>query len=56
MAGTGTVDPATPLGGLTMAAGATAIVAGSAIFGAKDYGAAIAAIRKSAADASMAKP
>ncbi len=32
----------------TVAAGATAIVAGSAIFGAKDYGAAIAAIRKSA--------
>lgn len=32
-----------------IAAGATAIVAGSAIFGAKDYGAAIAAIRSSAA-------
>jgi ribulose-phosphate 3-epimerase len=30
------------------AAGATAIVAGSAIFGAKDYKAAIAAIRESA--------
>ena len=30
------------------AAGATAIVAGSAIFGAKDYAAAIAAIRASA--------
>ncbi|HEX6120071.1 MAG TPA: ribulose-phosphate 3-epimerase [Dongiaceae bacterium] len=32
-----------------IAAGATAIVAGSAIFGAKDYAAAIAAIRRSAA-------
>ena len=31
--------------GLAAAAGATAIVAGSAIFGAKDYAAAIAAIR-----------
>jgi ribulose-phosphate 3-epimerase len=35
--------------GQAVAAGATAIVAGSAIFGAKDYAAAIAAIRKSAA-------
>jgi ribulose-phosphate 3-epimerase len=34
--------------GLAAAAGATAIVAGSAIFGTKDYGAAIAAIRASA--------
>jgi ribulose-phosphate 3-epimerase len=34
--------------GQAAAAGATAIVAGSAIFGTKDYGAAIAAIRKSA--------
>ena len=37
------------------AAGATAIVAGSAIFGAKDYKAAIAAIRASAV-AGAAKP
>ena len=37
--------------GLAAAAGATAIVAGSAIFGAKDYRAAIAAIRASAAAA-----
>jgi ribulose-phosphate 3-epimerase len=35
--------------GQAVAAGATAIVAGSAIFGAKDYKAAIAAIRESAA-------
>ena len=35
------------------AAGATAIVAGSAIFGAKDYAAAIAAIRASAAAAAV---
>ena len=35
----------------TAAAGATAIVAGSAIFGAKDYKAAIAAIRARAAEA-----
>ena len=35
--------------GQAIAAGATAIVAGSAIFGAKDYKAAIAAIRSSAA-------
>jgi ribulose-phosphate 3-epimerase len=37
--------------GQAAAAGATAIVAGSAIFGTKDYGAAIAAIRASAASA-----
>ena len=37
------------------AAGATAIVAGSAIFGTKDYTAAIAAIRASAT-AGAAKP
>jgi ribulose-phosphate 3-epimerase len=37
--------------GQAVAAGATAIVAGSAIFGAKDYKAAIAAIRASATDA-----
>jgi ribulose-phosphate 3-epimerase len=41
--------------GQAAAAGATAIVAGSAIFGTKDYGAAIAAIRASAASA-MANP
>lgn len=35
--------------GLAIAAGATAIVAGSAIFGAKDYQAAIAGIRRAAA-------
>lgn len=35
--------------GQSIAAGATAIVAGSAIFGARDYGAAIEAIRQSAA-------
>jgi ribulose-phosphate 3-epimerase len=35
--------------GLAVAAGATAIVAGSAIFGAKDYRAAIAGIRRAAA-------
>ena len=35
--------------GQAIAAGATAIVAGSAIFGARDYKAAIAAIRSSAA-------
>jgi ribulose-phosphate 3-epimerase len=34
--------------GQAVAAGATAIVAGSAIFGAKDYKAAIAAIRRCA--------
>lgn len=34
--------------GQVAAAGATAIVAGSAIFGAKDYAAAIAAIRANA--------
>jgi ribulose-phosphate 3-epimerase len=38
-----------------IAAGATAIVAGSAIFGAKDYRAAIAAIRSSAAAGSGTK-
>src|SRR6266481_6167281 len=37
--------------GQAAAAGATAIVAGSAIFGTSDYGAAIAAIRASAASA-----
>jgi ribulose-phosphate 3-epimerase len=37
--------------GRVVAAGATAIVAGSAIFGARDYAAAIAAIRQSAASA-----
>jgi ribulose-phosphate 3-epimerase len=37
--------------GQAAAAGATAIVAGSAIFGAQDYAAAIAAIRASAAAA-----
>jgi ribulose-phosphate 3-epimerase len=41
--------------GQAAAAGATAIVAGSAIFGTKDYGAAIAAIRAGAASA-MANP
>jgi ribulose-phosphate 3-epimerase len=41
--------------GQAAAAGATAIVAGSAIFGSKDYKAAIAAIRASAA-AGAAKP
>jgi ribulose-phosphate 3-epimerase len=35
--------------GMAAAAGATAIVAGSAIFGTKDYKAAIASIRRSAA-------
>jgi ribulose-phosphate 3-epimerase len=38
-----------------IAAGATAIVAGSAIFGAKDYRAAIAAIRSGAAAGSGTK-
>ena len=41
--------------GRAAGAGATAIVAGSAIFGAKNYGAAIVAIRESAAAASTAK-
>jgi ribulose-phosphate 3-epimerase len=41
--------------GHAAAAGATAIVAGSAIFGSKDYKAAIAGIRAGAA-AGMAKP
>ncbi len=40
--------------GQAAAAGATAIVAGSAIFGAKDYGRAIEAIRSSAAAAASA--
>jgi hypothetical protein len=40
-----------PTTGRVVAAGATAIVAGSAIFGARDYAAAIAAIRESAASA-----
>jgi ribulose-phosphate 3-epimerase len=41
--------------GMAAAAGATAIVAGSAIFGSEDYKAAIAAIRRSAASATAAQ-
>jgi len=42
--------------GKTVAAGATAIVAGSAIFGAKDYKAAIAAIRAAGAESAAEGP